>query len=48
MFAQHNPSPGCSQPAQKHMILCVPNPPSKSASSSDIYLTGGRFVGNAL
>jgi hypothetical protein len=28
--------------------LCAPNPLSRSVSSSDIYLTGGRFVGNHL
>ena len=28
--------------------LCAPNPLSRSASFSDIYQTGGRFVGNQL
>jgi hypothetical protein len=28
--------------------LCAPNPLSRSASFSDFYLTGGRFVGNQL
>jgi hypothetical protein len=28
--------------------LCAPNPLSRNASSSDIYPTGGRFVGNQL
>ena len=36
------------QPAQNHMILGALNLISTSASSSDIYLIGGRFVGNQL
>jgi hypothetical protein len=31
---------------QKHMICSASHPLSRSASSSDIYLTGGRFVDN--